>query len=264
MRKTLIQLLADNRQVRGREARIEQKAKSNEATLYLYDMIVSSQWEAEYWGGVCAQDLVPKIDALDADVIHVRINSPGGDVFAAQTIGAALERHKAKVVAHVDGLAASAATAICMSCDEVLIAEGAMFMIHNAWTIAIGDKNDFIDVAALLEKVDSSLVSQYAEKTGKTKAAVQQLMDAETWMTAEEAVAEGFADKCEKHEEEADDAKANAPRTLWNLAAFEKAPKPTAGAPAQPPAPQPPKAEAPTEADVARRARIAALSKVPA
>src|SRR5437868_1934911 len=161
--RTLLSLLNDNRQARGRVARIEQKASSREATLYLYDVIVSSEWEAEYFGGITAQQLVPQVDQLDVDTIHVRINSPGGDVFAAQSIAAALERHKAKVVAHIDGLAASAATAIAVACDEVYMAAGSMFMIHNAWTFAVGDKNDFMDTAALLEKVDSTLADRYAK-----------------------------------------------------------------------------------------------------
>jgi ATP-dependent protease ClpP protease subunit len=163
MKNRLMQLLADNRQSKGRVARIEQKAR--EATLYLYDMLVSTDMDAEWWGGVSAQALVPQIDQLDVDVIHLRINSPGGDVFAGQAIAAALERHKAKVVAHIDGLAASAATAIAVAADEVLMASGAMFMIHNAWTIAIGDKNDFLECAALLEKVDGTL----ADATRRTQ-----------------------------------------------------------------------------------------------
>lgn len=239
MRKTLMQLLADNRQTRGRVARIEQKAGSPEATLYLYDMIVSSQWEAEFFGGVTAQDLVPKIDQIDADVIHLRINSPGGDVFAAQAIAAALQRHKARVVAHVDGLAASAATAIAVAADEVFMAEGAMFMIHNAWTIAIGDKNDFLDTAALLEKVDGALAGQYAARSGKPLAEIHQLMDAESWFTAEETIAVGLADGIEPATAEA------APGATWNLAGYGKAPKPAP--------------DLPTEEDRARRARCAAL-----
>src|SRR5207253_6923560 len=165
--------------------------------------------------------------------------SPGGDVFAAQSIAAALERHKAKVVAHIDGLAASAATAIAVACDEVYMAAGSMFMIHNAWTFAVGDKNDFMDTAALLEKVDSTLADRYAKRTGKKAPEMAALMDAETWFTADEAVAAGFANALELEEESTPGAKA---RAMWNLAAFEHAP----AAPPSPPAPEKPVAEAPT------------------
>lgn len=245
----LKQLLADNRQSKGRVARIEQKAR--EATLYLYDMIVATDADAEWWGGVSAQGLVPKIDQLDVDVIHLRINSPGGDVFAGQAIAAALERHKAKVVAHVDGLAASAATAVAVAADEVQMTVGAMFMIHNAWTIAIGDKNDFLEVAALLEKVDGTLADRYAAHTGKPAKELRELMDAETWFTAEEAVEFGFADAVEGGDSK--DAKASATAQIWDLRAFKKAP-----AAAAPPAED----DAPTAEDLARRERLAiALSR---
>jgi ATP-dependent Clp protease protease subunit len=250
MKKTLLQLLADNRQAKGRVARIEQKAR--EATLYLYDMLVSTDMDAEWWGGVSAQALVPQIDQLDVDVIHLRINSPGGDVFAGQAIGAALVRQKAKVVAHIDGLAASAATAVAVAADEVLMASGAMFMIHNAWTIAMGDKNDFLDTAALLEKVDGALANAYAEHTGKPVKDLKALMDAETWFTAEEAVEYGFA----KAIEEGESAKAKAESKLWNLSAFSKAPREAS-------APKPAETAAPEE--IALRARFAAaLRPLPA
>lgn len=246
MTKALLQLLNDNRgrAKAARTTRIEQKKVSKEATVYLYDTIVADEWMAEYWGGVCPQDLVPQIDAIEADVIHVRINSPGGDVFAGQTIAAALERHSAKVIAHVDGLAASAATAVAVACDEIRMAAGAMFMIHNAWTIAIGDKNDFLDVAALLEKIDGTLAKAYADFTGKPAAELKKLMDEETWFTAEEAAEFGFASEVDE-DEDAEDEEAKA---AWNLSAFAKAPKVA-------PAPEP---DEPTAADLESRANFAA------
>lgn len=260
VRKTrLLQLLADNRGVKAsaRGVRIECAANATEATLYLYDMIVGSELEAEWFGGVTAQSLVPQIDQLKVDTIHLRINSPGGDVFAAQAIGAALKRNKAQVVAHIDGLAASAATAIAMAADEVLIDAGAMFMIHNAWTIAMGDKNDFMESADLLDKVDQALAVQYAAKTGMTAADVSKLMDAETWFTGQEAVDARFADALEGAEAEAtEDATA---RAMWNLTAFEKAPKTAAVVP-----PAKPAQDGPSVEDVARRARVAALCRASA
>lgn len=245
----LLQLLADNRKVEGRVVRIEAKKDSREATVYLYDAIVSERWMAEYYGGVCPQDLVPQIDALDVDVIHLRINSPGGDVFAGKAIASALERHKAKVVAHVDGLAASAATAVAVACDEILMAPGAMFMIHNAWTFAIGDRNDLLATAALLEKVDGTLAKAYADCTGKSLADLAKAMDDETWFTAEEAVEYGFADGVEEGEKEEASASAR-----WNLQAFAKAPKAVVAAPA-------PETEKLTEGQLAVQARAEAAKR---
>src|SRR5690606_22947815 len=97
--------------------------------------------------------------ALDADTIHLRIDSPGGDVFAARAMMTAISQHRATVIAHVDGLAASAATGICMACDEVEITQGAGFMIHNAWTIAIGNKTDLAKTVELLGKIDAGLAN---------------------------------------------------------------------------------------------------------
>jgi ATP-dependent protease ClpP protease subunit len=213
----LMQLLRDNRgKAKLPEARIQQAAGSREATVYIYDPIVSDQWEAEFFGGVCPQDIVPQLKSLDADVINLRINSPGGDVFAAQAICTALKQHSAKVVAHIDGVAASAATSIACACDEVLMADGAMYMIHNAWTIAMGDRNDFMETAALLEKIDGTLADAYAKRTGKKKEEMASLMDAESWFTAQEAIDMGLADRIA-------DTKA---KNAWNLSAYAKAPPP--------------------------------------
>lgn len=215
MKSKLIQLLLENRGLAKLPAsRIQ--ASGKEATVYIYDPIVSDQWEAEYFGGVCPQDLVPKLKEIDAEVINLRINSPGGDVFAAQAICTALKQHSAKVIAHIDGVAASAATSIACACDEVVMADGAMYMIHNAWTIALGDRNDFIETAALLEKIDGTLADAYATRTGNKKEEMAALMDAETWFTAKEAIDIGLADKM---------AETKA-KNAWNLSAYAKAPPP--------------------------------------
>lgn len=225
----LTQLLRDNRVVaKARDpARIVQAAGSREATVYLYDPIVSDAWEAEYFGGVCPQDFVPALNAIDADVINLRINSPGGVVFAARAMATAIKQHKAKVIAHVDGLAASAATEIACACDEVVMSAGSMYMIHNGWTIAMGDRNDFTAVAELLQKCDDDIAQTYASRSGKKKEEMAALMDAETWFTADEAIAIGLADRKA-------DTKAKA--QAWNLSAYANAPPPS-DEPEQEPAP---------------------------
>jgi hypothetical protein len=108
---------------------------------------------------------------------------------------AGMERFAGKTIAHVDSLAASAATSIAIACDEVEIAQGAFFMIHNASGIVWGDKQAMRDTADLLEKVEGSIVNDYTAKTGKDAADVVAWMDAETWFTADEAVANGFCDR---------------------------------------------------------------------
>lgn len=114
--------------------------ESGEPTLYLYDVIVSD----DYWGGVAAEAFVKELNATAAPTIHLRINSPGGEVFAARAIEAAIRNHPARIVAHVDGYAASAASFVAVACDEVEIAPGGFFMIHKAWTFTAGNADDLL------------------------------------------------------------------------------------------------------------------------
>jgi ATP-dependent Clp protease protease subunit len=221
MSKKLLQLLARNRQValKGEQQRgfsIVKAEASNEATVYIYDAIVSDQFEAEYWGGICPQNFVPEFMAIEAATIHVHINSPGGDVFAGQTIASAFRNHKAKIIAHIDGICASVATVIACACDEVVMAKGAMYMIHNSWTIALGDRNDLREQATLMEQIDGNMADQYAARTGMKATDCAALMDAETWMNAEDAVAKKFADRIDEGKQ-AD--------ASWDLSAYAHAPK---------------------------------------
>lgn len=201
--------LALNNQHAKREARIEQAGR--EATVYLYD-IVGEDW----FGGVSAKSFVPQLNALDADTIHLRINSPGGDVFDARAIATALKNHKARVIAHIDGQAASAATYIALAADEVEIADGGFFMIHNAWTIAMGNASDLNETADLLQKVDATIVADYQRKTGKDAAQIAQWMADTTWFTAQEALDQGFVDRIAEGQK--------ATKNQWNLAAYGNAP----------------------------------------
>ena len=189
--------------------------KGDEATLYIYDAIVSDDITASYCGGVSAESLVPQIRAVKGGTLRIRINSPGGDVFAAQAIVSAIRDTKAKVIAHIDGFAASAATVIATAAHTVEISDGALYMIHCGWTMALGNASDMRETANLLDKVDATIVSQYAKRTGKTPEQIKALMDAETWMDATECVANGFADAIS----EAVDAKAQ-----WDLSAYANAP----------------------------------------
>lgn len=188
--KSLFDLLAANR---GRGLfRAEQSG--DEATVYLYDSIVSDAMTAEFWGGVAPIPFIQELSALTAPVIHLRINSPGGDVFAARAMEQALREHPSKIVAHVDGYAASAASYLALAADEVVIAEGGFFMIHKAWTGVYGNADDLIERAALLNKIDDALVTTYVNETGNSPEQVAEWMAAETWFSADEAVKYGFAD----------------------------------------------------------------------
>ncbi len=126
--------------------------------------------------------------------LTVNMNSPGGDFFAGITIYNMLKEYEGNVTVKVLGLAASAASIVALAADKVEVAESGFFMIHNAWTLAIGNKNDMQEVAAMLSKFDDTMMSIYAEKTGMNEKQVKKIMDAETWLSGKEAVDFGFAD----------------------------------------------------------------------
>lgn len=205
----LLKLLAANRGA----GQFSAEHAGDQATVYLYDVVVSD----DFFGGVSAQTFVKTLNEIDAPVINLRINSPGGDVFAARAIEQAIREHPSQVVAHIDGYAASAASYIALAADQVKIAEGGFYMIHKAWTVAFGNADDLKDTAALLEKIDESLVSTYANATGQEADQIRTWMTDETWFNADEAVANGFADQIS---EAAPKASAD-----WDLAAYAHAPE---------------------------------------
>lgn len=211
MSTQLLKLLADNR---GRGF-IRAETTGDEATLYLYDVIVSD----DFWGGVSAMAFAKELASIEAPVINLRINSPGGDVFAARAMESAIRDHGAQIVAHIDGHSASAATFVALAADKVKMSEGGMFMIHKAWSLAMGNSEDMLQMAALLEKVDQTLVSTYAKKTGQDSTAIADWMAAETWFTAQEALDAGFIDEIATSEAQ------TGANNLWNLSAYNKAPK---------------------------------------
>ena len=204
----LLQLHLDNLSRGKQPARIENKGE--EASLYVYD-VISADW------GVSALDVIAAIkSAGDSKVLNIHINSPGGDVFEGRAIMAAISAFGGKTVAKIDSLCASAATSIALACDEVEMSDGAFFMIHNAHGMAYGDKTALRETANVMEKVEGAIVADYTNKTGKDEEEIRAMMDAETWMTASEALEGGFIDRI------ADKSKT---KNAWNLAAFEKAPK---------------------------------------
>jgi ATP-dependent Clp protease protease subunit len=209
--------LAPTRAGGGKWYSIQAAASGSEATVYIYDFISDSA--DEWYGGVSASRFVRDIAALDVETLHVRINSPGGDVFAAMTIYNALKRHPARIVTHVDGVAASAAGAVALAGDEVLMGVGSFFMIHNPWVIAVGDAAELRAAADMVEKVEETLAGIYVEASGIPVEQVRELMAAETWYTADGAVAAGFADAVEDGSEAGPTASAK-----FDLSVFAHAP----------------------------------------
>ena len=164
-----------------------QNAAGDEAVVRIYDEI--------WWLGVNAADLTADLDTITAPNIRVEINSPGGDVFDGIAIYNALRTHPANITTRVDGIAASIASVIAQAGDHRIMVASSQMMIHNAWGMTIGDHGDHEDMAALLEMQDEIIAGIYATASTKDVAHFRGLMDAETWMTAERAVAEGLADE---------------------------------------------------------------------
>lgn len=173
--------------------------KQSEATVYVYGDIGG-------WFGVDSEEFVKDLNKITADVIHLRVDSQGGDVFAARAMKTAIMQHKAKVIAHIDGLAASAASFLVMGADEIEIVDGGFFMIHNATSILdilgyfnIKDLQGIIDDVSkeidLHTKINESIANDYAKKSGRSKDEFLSLMAEETWWTANEALDNKMVDR---------------------------------------------------------------------
>jgi len=163
--------------------------------LMLYGDISSLSWRGDE---VTPKQFKKDLDDLgDISTLNVYINSNGGDVFAGQAIYSMIKRHKATVNVYIDGLAASIASVIAMAGDKVIIPKNAMLMIHNPWATAIGNAEDFRKMADDLDKIRESIITTYKDKSELEDEKIIELMDAETWLTAEEAVDYGFADEIE-------------------------------------------------------------------
>lgn len=146
------------------------------------------------WDGLDANTLVPMISEGD-DALDVRINSPGGFVMEGLAIYNAIIRQKAKgrkVTTHVDGLAASMGSVIAMAGDDIIMADNALMMIHNPWDCACGDAADLRRAADKLDMIRDQIVGIYSKQTGLDADALISMLDAETWMTAIEALAQNF------------------------------------------------------------------------
>ena len=183
-------------------------------------------------GGVTAVSFVRALRDADGEDVTIHINSSGGSVFDANTMAEALRGYKGHTTASIEGFAASAASYFALTADDVVINPSALMMIHNPWDLAVGDADDMRKKADMLDKARSTISAQYARKTGRTVDEIEELMDAETWFTAKEAVEFGLVDRMSDSEPIAacvrcEDMKRfrNAPEGL--LASDEKANNPS-------------------------------------
>ena len=193
------------------------------ADVYIYDAIGG-------WFGIRAAEFVQELAALDVDRINLWVNSPGGDVYDGVAIRNAIRRHPAHVVATVDGLAASAASFIIQAADEIVMAGGSEIAIHDAWGICIGPAADMHEFGDQLDRLSNSIAGLYADRAGGTREQWREAMRAETWYSAEEAVAAGLADRKDGATTSSDDSASN----LFDLSIFAHAGRAAAPAPWMP------------------------------
>jgi len=210
MFKEYFALKALNRETPGKSwFRIEAKA-GDESSVYIYD-------EIGYYG-ITADAFIRELNNITAKKINLHLNTPGGSVFDGVAIYNAAINHPATVHTHIDGLAASMGSIIALAGEKVFMASNAMFMMHNPWSIVIGDAATMRKEADLLDKISSSsLIKTYTDKSGKDEKEIKGLMDAETWMSAEDAKAAGFVDEITGKNEAA-------AKVSFDLSCFTKVP----------------------------------------
>lgn len=207
--KNLIKLLVDNQKSGAASVRFDGAAGA--ANVYLKGPI-----SADY-GASAAALRAAFAEAGGADVT-LNVNSPGGDVFEAREMQAVITGYAGKVSALIAGVAASAATFVTMACDDVAMLKGSRYMIHNGWSICMGDKLAMAAMGGLLEQFDGELAAEYAAKTGATVAQVVAWMNAETWFTADQALEAKFVDRL------VENTRNEKLGGMWNLSAYANAP----------------------------------------
>lgn len=180
----------------GKFWKIKNEADTD-AELLLYGAISDSSW---YDDEVTPRLFAKELQSLEGKPLTVRVNSPGGDVFAAHSIYNQLKTYSGHITMRIDGLAASAATIVTCAGDTVIMPRNALYMIHNPATFACGNAEDMRTAAGVLDTVRQTIVNVYQKRTGEqlTTDELVKMMDDETWLTAEDALVYGFVDQIDE------------------------------------------------------------------
>lgn len=176
------------------------KETDDKAIIYIYGTI-GDHWKEEKANR--AKDFAMLLDDVSPKALDIHIDSPGGDVFEGFSIASAIQRYEGETHVFVDGVAASAASYIAIMADKVTMNDFAAFMIHNASGLAYGNRDIMRETADLLERLDNSIASTIASRTGMGLDAAKSAMSAETWYFGEEAKDAGFCDEVIKTERRA-------------------------------------------------------------
>lgn len=170
------------------------KKTDKKGEIFIYGDIVSEEWFANE---VTAPGFKQQLDELgNVSEIDVHINSSGGNVFEGHAIYNMLKMHKAKINIYIDALAASIASVIAMSGDTIFMHKNSFLMIHNSWIMTVGNAKELRDTADLLDKTDEASNQAYLDRAlNISEEELKELLDAETWLTASEALEKGFIDE---------------------------------------------------------------------
>ena len=163
------------------------------ATVYIYGTIGEDYWSPEDENR--AKAFSQTLAELSPKPLDLRIDSTGGDVYEGFAIASAIQRYEGDTHAYVDGVAASAASYIALMADRVTMNDYAMIMIHNAWTLAVGNRDELRDLADRLEAIDETIAGIISARSALDLAEVMDAMSAETWYAGEEAMEAGMCDE---------------------------------------------------------------------
>jgi len=206
--------------------------ENNEASINIYGDITSWEWRES---DVSSYTLSKEIEGLDVDTINVYINSYGGEVTEGLAIYNALKRHKAKIKTFCDGFAASIASVIFMAGDERIMSNASLLFIHNAWTIAEGNANDFRKQAEDLDKITQASINAYMNHVNITEEELKELLDNETWITPQDALEMGFATAIVNDNTSKNPNQSIKKKLMQQLVKAQEKKEPTESAPSEPP-----------------------------
>lgn len=182
--------------------------ESTNADLYIFGDICA--WPIESVGEQSGVSIVRQLKELDADEIRVHINSYGGDVAEGLAIYNVLREHKAKITTICDGFACSAASVVFMAGDKRVMQPASLLMIHNAWTVAMGNAAELRKTADDIETITQASVEAYKKVATISEDEIKALMDAETWILPKDAVEYGFATEIDDDGDDDDEPKQSA------------------------------------------------------
>lgn len=190
--------------------------EQEEADLFIYGDIVDFAWWED---DVSANDIRKKLNETNAKTINVHINSLGGDTFTGVAIYNLLRTKSktSKIITYVDAIAASAASIIAMAGDKIIMPSNTLMMIHNCWTLSIGNANELRKTASDMDKIMDAVIQCYLSKIKITEEELRTLLDDETYLTAQEALEKGFCDEVLELKEDEKGIHQNALSSLVNI-----------------------------------------------